>query len=211
MQRNITTTAYRGKTVEKRLKKGHYSLLRHFNKWRIKLNVTKYEACYFTKRRKSVYKPLSDTIVIKGNHIKWQPVIKYLGVHIDNKLTFKQHIESIINKTEKIIKMLYSLINRRSRLNLRTKVLLYKTVLRPILAYAAPVWRSCAYSHRKRLQVTQNKILKMILDVPFYTSTCIVHDLTDVQLLDEYLESITSRFFSRIELMNNPEVLGLLD
>ena len=51
----------------------------------------------------------------------------------------------------------------------------------------------------------------MILVVPFYTSTSIVHDLTDVQLLDEFLESITSIFFSRIESMKNPEVLALLD
>lgn len=152
------------------------TLSRYFNQWKIRLNVNKYEAAYFTKRRKEVYKPQDDHLTIEGKRIEWKSVIKYLGVHIDTKLTFKQHIENTISKVEKIMKILYSIINRRSKLNLNTKVLLYKTVFRPILTYAAPVWSSCARTHRTRLQVTQNKILKIMLNVPRYTSTSIVHE-----------------------------------
>lgn len=207
----LLTTAYRGKTVEKRLKKGHHSLLRYFVKWRIKLNIGKYEACYFTKRKKSVYKPTSDGIVIEGNNIRWKSVVKYLGVYIDDKLTFQHHIQEAINKAERTIKILYSLICRKSKLCLKNKILLYKTVFRPVLTYAAPVWRSCAMTHRKRLQVTQNKILKLMLGVPFYTSTSTVHELANVKLIEECLDSLVTNFFSRISLVSNPEVQELLD
>lgn len=207
----LLTTAYRGKTVTKRLQKGHHTLLRHFVKWKIKLNISKYEACYFTRRRKEVYKPPESSIVIEGNAIEWKPAIKYLGVHIDSKLTFKAHTNNSISKVEKYIKILYPLINRRSRLTIKTKVLLYKSIFRPVLTYAAPVWSSCALVHRKRLQITQNKILKMMLNVPMYTSTSIVQDETETGPIIDYIQELTNNFFARTASVENPEVLNILD
>jgi len=49
--------------------------------------------------------------------------------------------------------MLGPLLNRKSDLSVRNGVLLYKQVIRPMMDYACPAWRSDARSHVRRLQV----------------------------------------------------------
>jgi hypothetical protein len=63
---------------------------------------------------------------------------------------------------------MYPLINRKSSLKTKNKILLYKVGIRPILTYGAPVFSTAAKTHLKKIQTTQNKILKMILNVPWY-------------------------------------------
>jgi hypothetical protein len=60
---------------------------------------------------------------------------------------------------------MYSLLHRKSALSIKNKILLYKVGIRPILTYGCPVFSSAAKTHLKKIQTTQNKILKMILNV----------------------------------------------
>ena len=53
-------------------------------------------------------------------------------------------------------------VNKHSYLNPKNKDLHYKCIIRPILTYASPVWYTAANYHLKRLQITQNKCLKII-------------------------------------------------
>ncbi|EDS43071.1 3-hydroxyisobutyrate dehydrogenase [Culex quinquefasciatus] len=46
-------------------------------------------------------------------------------------------------------KALYSLVNRRSRLQLHNKLLLYKCVFRAVLTYGSPMWKTCAATQQK--------------------------------------------------------------
>lgn len=62
-----------------------------FNKWCIKLNVTKTEAKIFTLRRPNT----PPNILLENQMIEWNPAdsaIKYLGVYLDKKLSWAIHI-----------------------------------------------------------------------------------------------------------------------
>ncbi|ERL93671.1 hypothetical protein D910_10959 [Dendroctonus ponderosae] len=57
---------------------------------------------------------------------------------IDNKqLTWKKHIKTAIEKVKATTAKLYPLLNRRSQISIRNKLLLIKTIIRPTLAYAS--------------------------------------------------------------------------
>ena len=99
---------------------------------------------------------------------------------LDTKLTFKQHINYVIDKANTATKILYSLINRRSRLDINSKLLLYKVAIRPIICYASPIFFHMAHTHHKKLQTLQNKLLRMILNVPWDTSTSEIHIQTNI-------------------------------
>jgi len=57
-----------------------------------------------------------------------------------------------------------SLLNRKSDLSVRNGVLLYKQLIRPMMDYVCPAWRSPARTHGRRLQVLQSKCLCLATD-----------------------------------------------
>jgi hypothetical protein len=66
------------------------------------------------------------------------------------------------------IGVLGPLLNRRSSLSVRNDVLLYKQLIRSMMDYACPIWRSVARSHFRKLQVLQSKCLRITTSAPWY-------------------------------------------
>ena len=139
----LLTRSHRTPTIVRRLQRIANSFVKFFQRWRIKINPSKSEACIFSRKRANRHQPRT-TITIEGQQIPWSASIKYLGMQLDKTLTYKQHIQLKIEKCEKAIRTLYPLIGRSSKLSLKHKVLLFKSVLRPAFCYACPVWSMCA-------------------------------------------------------------------
>ncbi|GBN59593.1 RNA-directed DNA polymerase from mobile element jockey [Araneus ventricosus] len=129
-----------------------------FVKWKIALNVSKTEAVYFAKGEKK-HKPV---IKIKNNIIPWSQQAKYLGIILDNKLTWQSHISSIKTKFRNVIRKLYPLIARDSDMKRKYKILIYTAILRPIITYGCPIWGSAAKSNINKLEVLENNIIRQI-------------------------------------------------
>ena len=85
----------------------------------------------------AVIKPLK-TVTILINHlaIEQKEFIKYLGVLIDSKLTFKQDICSF-KKNSRTIGLMYKL---RHYVSTNILVMLYYSLIYPFLIYVIPVW-----------------------------------------------------------------------
>jgi hypothetical protein len=96
---------------------------------------------------------------------------RYLGVTLDKRLTWSSHIEQVRKKTTQRMGMLGSLLNRKSYLSVRNGVLLYKQLIRPMMDYACPAWRSAARSHIRRLQVLHSKCLRLATGATFQASS----------------------------------------
>ncbi|GFT40129.1 RNA-directed DNA polymerase from mobile element jockey [Trichonephila clavipes] len=63
--------------------------------WRIAINVDKSQAVVFRKWG-ATDPPIQLTLF--DDNIQWVPVVKYLGLHIDSRLTFKKHIDYLSEK-----------------------------------------------------------------------------------------------------------------
>lgn len=128
---------------------------------------------------------------------------------MDGKLLFDKHINNSINKVKGLTRSLYTMINRRSSLQLANKLLLYKSVFRPVLTYGCPVWQCCAMSHLRRLQVKQNKLLKMIFNLDPWFPTDELHDIAETETLLEFFNKLTNKFKLSCEISTNPLVVSL--
>lgn len=168
----------------------------YFMKWKIQINTQKTQAIYFSRRRKNCFLP-QQSITFNNSVILWADKVKYLGVILDPKFKFKDHIPYIINKLNNATRLLYPLINRNSKLNIENKRLIFKSIFHAIMYYAVPVWSTAAQCHIKKLQIAQNKLLKLIYNLPWHYSTQRLHSLANVELLNNKINRLTLNFYSR--------------
>lgn len=98
---------------------------------------------------------------IKINSIKVNQVTetKFLGVIIDDKLTFRPHIKHIENKASK---GLYAIRSAKHFLPRKHLQLLYHALISPHLSYGCIFWHSQTKSHLSKLNLLQKKAIRMI-------------------------------------------------
>lgn len=184
------------------------NLVHYFQKWKIKINGEKTQAVFFTRKRKSCFYP-TNQLKINGTCIPWSDNVKYLGVYMDRKLIFDLHIKRQIEKFHIARNMLYPLIKRGSYLSYENKIILAKVVFQSLFLYACPVWGVCAASHIKKLQICQNKLLKMMLNLPWYFSTRILHSNNNIKLIRDRIDTVTERFKFFSFMSENPLISNL--
>ena len=91
--------------------------------------------------------------------LKEQQSVKFLGVFIDNSLTWKTHINYICKKVSKVIGIIF-----RSRFFLTEKTLLslYYTLVYPYLSYCSIVWTSTYPTNLNRIYLLQKQAMRAI-------------------------------------------------
>ncbi|GFX48493.1 RNA-directed DNA polymerase from mobile element jockey [Trichonephila clavipes] len=169
--------------------------------WRIAINVDKTQAIVFRKHGRS---KIPKTLYLFDEDIAWVNVVRYLGLFLDSSLTYRQHTKYICDKFWTKIHLSISLIERRSPLSLRNKVLLYKQVLRPLLTYATPVWGAAAPTTIKKVQTMQNKILRIMTNAPWYIRNSVLHHDLKIDPIGDYITKRSRNVFRTIENHPNP-------
>lgn len=174
------------------------------NKWRIKVNETKSVHVTFTLNRSTC-----PPIHLNGKAVPQKTEYKYLGIHLDRRLTWEKHIKA--KKTELNLKtqQLYWLIGRKSRLKLEYKLLLYKAILKPIWHYGCQLWQTASASQVESIERTQNKILRQISGAPWYMKNKnILKDLRISSVKSE-IEKTRTRYTRKIRCHPNPSARTL--
>ena len=95
----------------------------------------------------------------QGLEVPFTTTIKYLGVHLDNKLTFKEHITKICEKIKKYVGIFYHVRHLLPRKCLRV---LYFSFIYSYLYYCAEVYGNVPNTSIKPLQLIQNRALRAL-------------------------------------------------
>lgn len=103
--------------------------------------------------------PKSFHVNINNNKVSQCSSVKYLGVHIDEKLTFKTHIEILSTKISKTIGIIAKL---RHYSDLKTVRQVYYALIYPHLLYGIVLWGNSYKSNVNKLQNKQNKIINLM-------------------------------------------------
>jgi hypothetical protein len=129
-----------------------------------------------------------------------------MGVTLDTRLTWSPHIDQVRKRTAQKIVMLGPLLNRKSDLSFGSGVLLYKQLIRPMMDYACPAWRSAARTKVRRLQVFHSKCLRFSTGTPRYVSSREIHEDLGVPLFADHIRALTESFDSELADVANPLV-----
>ena len=127
------------------------NILNWFSRNGMKANPEKFQLVSFGNTLTSIQ---ARNVVISG-----QDVIKYLGIHVDNKLTFHDHIVKLCSKASKQVNALMRLSHL---LDYDTKYLLYKSFICANFDYCPVIWSLCYKSDLSKVCKLQTRALRFV-------------------------------------------------
>lgn len=207
----LITSSKLYKTVKKRLEKGSRQLSKYFSKWKILLNNNKTEAIFFTRRRRRQKPRIGDCISIGGHSVLWKNCIRYLGCLLDSRLTLREHVSKSIVKSIVSLKCMYPLINRKSVLSKKIKNNMYKLYFRPILTYPNIVLSQTSVTNLRRVQIQQNKFLRLVNCKPYYTRISTLHKEAKTPMIADHIAKCVEKAILRSECCENLLVQNIFE
>ena len=126
-----------------------------FKSWPLTINVEKTAVMVLCTRQKVP----TISIIINGSEIKQVRVQKHLGLNIDERLTWTDHVSTIVNKTSSRLGLLRRLRPRVPPLVIQT---LFRTCVLPVLEYASLAWRGIGTINAERLERLQRTAARLI-------------------------------------------------
>ena len=87
---------------------------------------------------------------------------KYLGVHMDNKLSWKDHEINVANKVNQKLRLIKRLAGATWGCTQDTLNTTYKTYIKPVMTYGSEILVTASNSNLKTLETTQNNALRLI-------------------------------------------------
>jgi hypothetical protein len=148
------------------------------NKLSINTSKTNYVIFKTQQRKLGDYTPPH----INGDTLKHVVTIKYLGITLDENLTWKTHIENVKNK---IIPMTGALYRISGFLPEQTKKQIYYSFIHSHLVYLNSVWGNANKTLIAELQIIQNKSIKTVYNLPRLTPTTELYKNTNILKLSD--------------------------
>jgi len=126
-------------------------------KWSMTFNPSKCEFLRVTNRMN----PIQMTYYIQNQQIKQVPHAKYLGVTIDQHLTWNEHVRQITAKANSLKCFLQRNI-KSCPVNVKT--ICYQSMVRSILDYASIVWSPYTQKNIQAIESVQRRSARFVLN-----------------------------------------------
>lgn len=175
-------------------------------KWNIKVNTQKSKHVTFTLRRDNC-----PSVFLNGTELPSATEVNYLGLHLDRRLTWKEHIKAKRKQLDIKFKQMYWLLGPKSQLSLENKILLYKTILKPIWTYGIQLWGTASNSNIEILQRFQSKTLRSIANAPWFVTNNTLHNDFKIPTVKCEIKKVSCSYLERLSNHINPLAITLLD
>ena len=160
--------------------------LNNLTKWcttnKIYINPSKTKLMFFGSKqalRNSIDLP---TFTIHNTNVARAQYYSYLGIKMDEQLSFTQHGNNIISK---VSNKLYQLRKIRPFINKKAAILIYKNMILPILEYGDIILDSATAEIKRKLQTLQNKALRCALNRDMLASSTEIHEEAKLRKLKD--------------------------
>ena len=121
---------------------------------KLSLNVTKSNYMIFSKTNQNV-----PNVKLNGIILEKVNCTKFLGVLIDNNLSWNNHIQSVQTKIAKAIGAMYRIKNK---VDSNILLMIYNTLILPHLAYCCEIWGNTYNTRLHCLVLLQKRAVRII-------------------------------------------------
>lgn len=175
------------------------------HKWRIKVNGSKCTHVTFTNRRENC-----PPVTLDGNPIPTANEVKYLGIHLDRRLTWRTHIFTKRKQLGIQLQKLSWLMGYYSSTTIETKLTIYKSILKPIWTYGIQLWGTAANSNIEILQRFQSKTLRTLCKAPWFVTNDFIHRDTQIEIVKEEIKKTATKYKQRLHHHPNSLATNLM-
>ena len=172
---------------------------------RLTLNINKTYYIIFTTR----YLP-NDVRVTIGEHVIERRLSgKFLGMTLDDKLTFKEHINTVKSKVSKLVGLFFKLKNV---FPLDVLNRLYYSLIYPHLIYCILAWGSAKPTFLYPLIMLQKRIARLLTDSAYYAhSDPLFNELKMLKIKDLFIYHCQIFMHKTINLEKYPNFRGSIN
>ena len=181
------------------------SVAKWAKKWKIRINESKSVRVDFSLRPHA-----HDPTILDGSAVPVANSARYLGLHLDNKLNWSEHIRQkrvILD----LLRFKFNWLLYSRQLSLHNKRLIYTSIFRPAWSYGAEIWGVAAASNIAVLERFQNKFLRSIARAPWFISNEQLQNELDIEPVQSVIMKRATRYVSRLHQHPNTEAIQLLD
>lgn len=104
---------------------------------------------------------------------------------------------------------IYPLINRKSALKTKCTILIYQSILRPLMTYGCVIWGTTSKTNLKKVQTFQNRILRISVNAPWYVKNSQIHRELGISPVEDFIKKCAKNFFKNISLCSSAVHLQL--
>ena len=153
----------------------------------LNFSPTKTEAILFTWKKKWEIK---TSLKLGDNEIKMCQQVKYLGVILDSKMSWRPHCQDRVRKATIALMQCRRAIGKSWGLKPRQALWIFTAIIRPILAYAAVIWINATNSRTlvAMLQKVQRLACITITSAFPSTPTAALETLLQIPPIDVFLK-----------------------
>jgi ribonuclease HI len=163
---------------------------------KINFNENKSKVMLITRRKRKETKEIS--IYMNNTKLEQVEKIKYLGIIIDSKINFREHLLYTANKCTKLIHALSKSAKLKWGLSSEALRTIYKGAIMPLMMYGAPVWiKALEKKYNRRTYNRVQRIINIKIAKAFRTTSnealCIVTGLIPITIQAEEEANIYNR------------------
>ena len=171
------------KELKSSLRKVLLDIIKWCNANKLTINLSK--TCYIIYKTPHQNIPsYLNNITINNETITKVPSTKYLGIIMDEKLNWLEHIENLIKS---LIRTSNSFKIVKHRMHKNNKIVLYNAYIYSKIQYGIEVYGRASKTNLQKVQVQQNRALKILYNKDFLTPTSELHrDIGILKVSDIY-------------------------
>lgn len=171
---------------------------------KITLNLDKTSYMIFSYRKKIKVLPFTLDSSVIGE----VSCVKLLGVHLDNRLTFEEHVAHICTKISKTVGVLGKLTDV---LPIDVLEKIYRALILPYLVYCVDVWYTGCMAHMSRVVILQKRVVRIVSKSDFLEHTGPLFKIRKILPISSLHDSfVISKTQKHIHNVKYQETLSLL-
>jgi ribonuclease HI len=150
------------------------------------------------------------SIDVEGHKISPSKSVKYLGVIFDCKLTWKEHIEYLLSKTNSVWNLIKLIKHEPGLGHPKTLTNLVRALVRSRLSYGQEAFYSAAPSLLKRLESRESHFLKIALGIAKHADPLLMYRELGLSPLNRERELRTAQYVIKANATENSTSLEVM-
>ena len=168
---------------------------------KLTVNEIKTKYMIFTLSNKCQPVPSSLELNLNGTQVESVENYKFLGLHINDKLNWKNHMQELLSKIRRnlsVVRKVAYFLNEASLLQL------YHSLIISHIRYGITVWHHGHIALRKKIQACANKFLRLIFSLDNRASVRNIMKERNILSVNQLFHVEVSKIMQRVALKTIP-------